>query len=46
MSPIITLSQQFNEKFCDPAFLKLPAHEQNFKRLDWISAQMEAAASK
>lgn len=41
---IISLSREFNQLVCaDPAFLKLAAHEQNFKRLDWISEQMEAS---
>lgn len=43
---ILALSQEFNRLVCaDPAFLKLPAFEQNFRRLDWISAQMEATVT-
>lgn len=43
---IISLSQQFNQLVCaDPEFLKLAAHEQNFRRLDWISSQMEATST-
>lgn len=44
---IISLSREFNQKFCStPAFLQLESFEQHFMRLEWISAQMEAAASK